>query len=79
VTDDFDPKYSAKTVSDASVDDQLAFMEDNNLTLPTNTARRIQREIFVDFGIYVAIVIIGIRLVLEVGVVITFSLRMLSF
>ncbi|KAF6035909.1 hypothetical protein EB796_005785 [Bugula neritina] len=41
-------------------------MEDNNLTLPTNTARRIQREIFVDFGIYVAIVIIGIRLVLEI-------------
>ena len=67
MTNAFDPKYSSVSLASASVKDQLAFMAANNLTLPMDLPVRIQRELFVDFGIYVAIIIIGIRLVLEVG------------
>jgi len=62
VTEDFDPKYSAKTVANASVKDQVSFLADNNLTLPTDMPSLIQRRVFVDFGLYIAIIIIALKI-----------------
>ncbi|KAF6035906.1 hypothetical protein EB796_005782 [Bugula neritina] len=65
VTEDFDPKYSAKTVANASVKDQVAFLADNNMTLPTDMPSLIQRRVFVDFGLYIAIIIIALKIASE--------------